>query len=105
MRHGRRSQFALDSRIDQLSARGGWDFRARELIDATVEGELRPSAVAHWLPAGTSFESATLNLKAHGSIAEIQQEGRAHLAGVKTKALHPLTADVAWHGSGATVEI
>ena len=89
----------------QLAARGAWDFQTSEVIDAVVDGTLRPSAVAHWLPAGVGFESLTLAAKAHGPLAALQHEGSAKVAAFTAQKINPLAISVAWKGTGRKVEI
>ena len=90
---------------EKLALHGGWDFQTKELSEAEVTGPVSGVAVARWLPVAVGFRNVTLAAKAHGPVGALQHEGTARIAELAISGLHPLAVDVAWHGTGAAVEV
>ena len=89
---------------EKLTGHGGWDFRAKEVVDAAVEGQFRRATLARWLPAEVDFEALSVKAEATGPVTQLKHSGSVraeslHVAGVK-----PLAVVVTWAGRGATID-
>ena len=89
---------------EKLAWRGGWDFAAKEILDAAVEGTIRRATVARWVPAGVEFETVTVKAEAAGALKELRHSGRAHAGSVKWGRLKPIGLTATWVARGAVVE-
>lgn len=89
----------------QLAFSGAWNIQKSEMEEAVAQGDVKPSAVRHWLPRGVDFNSLTISAKAHGPIATLQHEGMARVTGLLAPRVKPLNADLAWRGTGAAVAL
>ncbi len=99
------SQGTLDGvRGEKLMWSGGWDFRAKEILAAKAEGQIRRATVARWVPEGVQFDIVTLKAAAAGPLAEVKHTGRVQADGVKVQALSSLDATATWVGKGAALE-
>lgn len=89
---------------ERLRASGGWNFQTKEILPATVEGDLRRATIARWLPAQPQFDAITLKAQASGPLASVKHAGTAQAAGVAFSAVKPLAVEAAWSGTGAALE-
>ncbi|HVS51254.1 MAG TPA: translocation/assembly module TamB domain-containing protein [Opitutaceae bacterium] len=88
----------------RLQGRGGWDFRAKEILDAEVSGEIRRATLARWLPAQPQFEAVSLHATASGPLTELVHAGEAKATAVTFRGVKPLEIEANWHGRGRAVE-
>lgn len=84
--------------------RGGWDFRQRELLAASVEGELRRDTFARWLPPQPGFETVRLQASAAGPLTNLAHRGTLRAGNITLPRLHPLALDGEWRGRGTAIE-
>ncbi len=89
---------------ERLTWHGGWDFRAKEILDAVVQGEVRRASVARWLPKQPEFDVVKIDLRASGALAEAKHAGRFSAGGVTARGLNPMAVSAEWRGVGATIE-
>ena len=89
---------------ERLSARGGYDFRAKEILDAVIDGQIRRQSIARWLPKQPEFDLIKISAKAAGGLAGVKHSGRAQADGVKTQGVNPLAVVAEWRGTGAAIE-
>jgi translocation and assembly module TamB len=89
---------------ERLGWRAGWDFKTKEIIDGSLEGEVRRSSLARWLPAQPEFETVRIRAQASGAIAEVAHSGQLEAAGVKVKGVNPLAFAARWSGRGSVIE-
>lgn len=89
---------------ERLAWRGGWDFRAREILDAAVEGQIRRASLARWLPPQPEFDALRINAQASGPLADAVHRGTLAADGVKQPGIAAVALAAEWHGRGATVE-
>jgi translocation and assembly module TamB len=89
---------------EQLALRGGWDFGAKEVIGARIEGELRRSSIARWLPKQPEFDVARIKVSAQGPLATVEHSGDVTVPVLKVSGLNPLAVGVAWRGRGVAAE-
>jgi translocation and assembly module TamB len=89
---------------ERLVASGGWDFQAKEILPARIEGQIRRASLARWLPTQPEFDVVTLRAEAAGAPADIPHRGQAEASGVKVKGLNPLQVALDWSGRGASVD-
>jgi membrane-associated protease RseP (regulator of RpoE activity) len=73
---------------EKLTGHGGWDFRAKDVVDAAVEGQFRRATLARWLPAEVDFEALSVKAEATGPVTQLKHSGSVraeslHVAGVK----------------------
>ena len=87
-----------------LAWRGGWDFHAKELFNATVAGQIGPETFARWLPGRPDFASISINAQAAGPLARLTHTGNARVSGLTMSGLNPLSVAVAWRGRGDIIE-
>ena len=90
---------------DELRARGGWNFRDKQVLDVSVSGALRRESVARWLPATVQFERIAVDAHATGSLAELQHGGRVEASGFRYGKLKPASASLTWRAVGVNVEM
>ena len=84
--------------------RGGWDFRAQEILEATVSGKIRRATLARWLPSQVDFDALAIKAQVSGPLDGLTHTGSAQAEGVKVRGLGPLALAVTWRGRGATIE-
>ena len=89
---------------EKLVWRGGWDFAAKEILDAVAEGTIRRATVARWVPAEVEFEAVEVKAEATGAIKELKHAGRAQAAGVKFRGVNPVGLALTWAGRGEKIE-
>lgn len=89
---------------ERFTLRGSWDFRAKELSDAVVDGTIRRASLARWLPAQPEFDVITLHAEAAGALAELGHSGRAQLESVKFRGVNAAALAAEWKGKGAALE-
>jgi len=87
-----------------MAWRGGWDFGRREIFDASVEGKVRRSTVARWLPPQPGFDEVEVKATAEGPIDRLAHRGTLRSEKVTLPRLQPLTVAGEWRGIGATIE-
>jgi translocation and assembly module TamB len=88
----------------RLVWRGGWDFREREFLPTSVEGELRRDTFARWLPRQPGFETVRVQASAEGPLKSLAHRGTLRAENVTLPRLRPLALDGEWHGRGAAIE-
>jgi hypothetical protein len=88
----------------KIAWRGGWDFRAKEILDATVAGQIRRATLARWLPAQPDFDAISIKAQVSGPLASLTHTGSAQAEGVKLRGLNPLALALTWRGRGDTIE-
>ncbi|MEO5959266.1 MAG: hypothetical protein ABIR80_09125, partial [Opitutaceae bacterium] len=89
---------------EQLQWRGGWDFRTKEVLAANVEGQIRRTTVARWLPAEPMFDAVALKAQASGLLAELKSSGEATARGVVFRGVKPMSVALNWNGRGFALE-
>ncbi len=89
---------------DKLSWHGGWDFAAKELLDAQVEGEVRRETLERWLPTQPGFELVRIKARAAGPVAAIRHEGEMQVDAVKLTKVNPISLEARWSGTGVGAE-
>ena len=89
---------------ERLEWRGGWDFKAKEILDASVEGQVRRKSVARWLPARPHFDVVAISARANGRVAEMEHRGTVKAADVVFRGVNPLALALAWQGRGIGAE-
>lgn len=89
---------------DQLDWHGAWDFAAKELLDAQLEGEVRRGTLDRWLPAQPGFELVKIKARAAGPLAGIRHEGELQVDAVKLTKLNPFSLDARWSGTGMAAD-
>jgi translocation and assembly module TamB len=89
---------------ERLQWRGGWDFRAKEILEANVAGEIRRATLARWLPAQPQFEALSVNVTASGALADIKHAGEAKASEVVFRGVKPLQVELKWSGQGRTMD-
>ncbi len=89
---------------EQLQARGGWDFKAKELSAATVSGTLRRQTLARWLPASPDFEWVKVSAAAAGPLATLRHEGEVSIDRLSFSGVKPLAASATWRGAAVALE-
>lgn len=89
---------------ERFTLHGAWDFRAKELSGAVVDGTIRRASLARWLPAQPEFDVITLHAEAAGALAEIGHSGRAQLESVKFRGVNAAALAAEWKGKGAALE-
>ena len=99
-----REGFIIGRDGERLALGGGWDFRAKEIFDASLEGQIRRQSLARWLPPQPEFDIVELRASASGPIASLEHSGSLEASGVRAPALHPLDVAAEWRGRGATIE-
>ena len=88
----------------KITWRGGWDFHAKEIFDATVAGQIRRVTLARWLPAQPDFDAISLEAQVSGPLASLTHAGSARAEGVTLRGVNPLALAVTWHGRGGVIE-
>lgn len=89
---------------EQLVMRGGWDFRAKEILNASVEGKLRRATFARWLPAQPAFDVVSVRALASGTLAEFAHSGEIEASDVRFGALNAAALHAEWRGRGLALE-
>jgi len=89
---------------ERLTWSGGWDFQAREVLAATIAGEVRRASVARWLPAQPEFDVIEVQARASGALAQVQHSGRATIGKLTARGINPVALAVERRGTGAAVE-
>ncbi len=89
---------------ERLTWSGGWDFQAREVLAATMTGEVRRASVARWLPAQPEFDVIDVQARASGPLARVQHGGRATISKLTARGINPVSLTVEWRGAGAGFE-
>ncbi len=89
---------------ERLEGRGGWDFKTKEILEATVEGRIRRRSIARWVPKQPLFDVVTLSARASGRVAELQHSGRAEASEVTFRGVNPLAFGFSWKGRGIGAE-
>jgi len=88
----------------RLTARGGWDFQTRTLVDAAVAGSIDRAPLARWLPPEIDFAALEVEATAEGTWPEIGHAGRATLTELTGTELRPLALTGTWRGRGRTAD-
>lgn len=89
---------------ERLEISGGWDFRSREILAATVNGTLRRNTLARWLPAQPEFESVDVRAEAAGPSRALRHAGSVAIASLTVPGMKPLRAEATWRGQGDVIE-
>jgi translocation and assembly module TamB len=89
---------------ERLVAKGGWDLRSREILGATVEGELRRATLARWVPSQPKFDSIAIKAEAAGPLATARHSGEIRAGNVVIAGVKPMTITASWSGAGAALE-
>ncbi len=99
---------SLDVQLDETSrvqAHGSVDWQTRELSGGALQAKLTPGWFTRWLPAGTTWGSATVTATMAGPLAAPRHQGSLKLTDAQRPPLHPLLVDVSWQGTGTKTEI
>ncbi|HYP17405.1 MAG TPA: hypothetical protein VEQ65_09365, partial [Opitutus sp.] len=83
---------------EELAFKGGWDFRAREVIAAEVQGRVGADLIGRRMPAGLALDALTVELKAQGPLAALTHEGRVDASNVRMPKLRPMAIRADWRG-------
>lgn len=89
---------------EQLRGAGAWDFRAKEIVDGTLAGELRRKSLGRWLSAAPEFETIQVKVTAAGRLADVAHRGELRVQNLRTKGLNPVAASATWSGRGAVFD-
>ncbi len=87
----------------EVSGTGGWDFRGRELIAASVRGILSRGLVARWIPAEVGFKTVAFEAAASGRWPNLEHHGQLETAQLDLPKIVPLRVSARWNGTGATI--
>jgi translocation and assembly module TamB len=88
---------------DEMRAAGGWDFRQKAVIEASLQGDLRGATLGRWLPAAFTFDHVAVDARATGPVASMAHSGRAEFTGLHVAKLNAANAMVSWSGQGPAV--
>ena len=89
---------------EQLTARGGYDIREKQVLDSAVVGEVRRQSIARWLPAQPGFETVKISAQASGALTELKHAGHAAVNGVKAPDFNPFALTADWRGTAVTID-
>jgi translocation and assembly module TamB len=89
---------------EKIAWRGGWDFRAKEILDASGAGQIRRATLVRWLPAQPDYGAISFKAQVSGPLASLTHAGSARADGVKLRGLNPLALALTWRGRGDTIE-
>ena len=89
----------------ELALNGSVDLSAREVFDATAQGQLSRSTVERWLPPDLKFGQVRLNGQASGPWTALRHQGQGHAAEVAWGPSATGTIDLTWAGEGAAAEV
>ncbi|HEY9247688.1 MAG TPA: hypothetical protein VIO38_01075, partial [Rariglobus sp.] len=89
---------------DTLTLAGDWDLRTRTLAQGRMRGRVSRETVARWLPPHADFGSVEVDMQADGAWPLIAHEGRARVSALQVRPLRPLAVELAWRGSGRTLD-
>ncbi|ACB76768.1 translocation/assembly module TamB domain-containing protein [Opitutus terrae] len=95
---------AVAANGDELRGRGGWNFRARELKDASASGRISRESLGRWQPEHLVFDTLDLDVHAAGPARDLTHEGHATITGLRASKLRPLRAELRWQGRGEQLE-
>lgn len=89
---------------DRLTGRATWNFAAKELTDAQIEGDVRRQTIARWLPAQPGFEVFKIKARANGPLARLEHSGEAQADALTLPKLKPVAIAAQWRGQGLAAE-
>ena len=87
-----------------LDLSGGWDFKAKELVAASIDGTIHRESLARWLPSQPAFGAVQVKMRAAGTLAALEHSGELRADAVKFSALNPLSLSLRWKGWGIGAE-
>lgn len=85
---------------ERVEWHGGWDFRARSVLDAAVSGQIRRRSLARWLPAKPEFDVVSLRGSASGALDTLSHEGEISARQISFPPIKPVDATFTWRGAG-----
>lgn len=88
---------------DEVRGSGGWDFRTKQLLDASAHGTLHRAVLARWLPATVQFDQVSFAAQASGPLTKLQHSGRFDATKVKLGVLNPMAVSGTWRGGGTDI--
>lgn len=88
-----------------LRAVGAWNFRAREIVDASADGSVSRDTLSHWLPPSVRFERIAIHAQVSGPIARLNHHGRVETTALQVGSIRPANLALAWQGVGTDVSV
>jgi translocation and assembly module TamB len=89
---------------EKISWSGAWDFRAKEVLHATVAGQIRRATLARWLPAQPDYNAISFEAQVSGPLASLTHAGSARAERVKLPGAQPLALALTWRGRADAIE-
>ncbi len=89
---------------EAITAKGAWDFAAKQINDAVLTGHVTRAAVAAWVPAALTFESIELYAAANGPTDALVHTGTLRMKELHVRDSKPFEGLVSWNGVGLRVE-
>lgn len=89
---------------ERLEWHGGWDFRAKEVLPASLRGEIRRETIARWLPEQPAFGRLSVRAEASGPVAGMKHAGEVRAQEIAFRGAKPAALALTWRGAGPAVE-
>ncbi len=83
---------------------GGLNWENRQLIGVKFEATANPAAFARWLPAGTTWNQASVKGTAGGSLTAPQHAGQLRMTAAHAGPLKPFDLAATWQGAGQVID-
>ncbi len=99
---------SLEAQLDDTSsvkAHGAINWRTRELTDVVLDAKLSPKWLAHWLPAGTTWQAAEFSANASGPLTAPRHSGTAKVSAFTRAPLHAMDVSATWRSEGPATQI
>jgi len=88
----------------ELTVKGGWNFRTRELHDGRLSGTIGRAAIARWVPASVQFGTVALDARGEGRWPDLKHEGHGQAKNVRFPQVNPVALEVNWRGTGLGIQ-
>lgn len=85
---------------EQVALTGGWDFHRQEIVAGTLQGQVRHTTLARWLPAELGFDTLAVKAAVAGPVGDLKHSGEMVAAGILLPRMKPFGAKLVWRGSG-----
>ena len=89
---------------DSVAWHGSWDFRAQEILDGAVTGQIHRATLARWWPALPDYDAIAFKAQVSGPLARLTHTGSAQADAVRLSGLNPVAIALTWQGRGDTIE-
>jgi translocation and assembly module TamB len=94
----------IPSAGEKIEARGGWDLKTSEILDAKLSGQIRKKSLERWIPALPEFDLATVEMAASGPLTSFAHSGKVKADNFAVPGLKPFAASGEWRGRGPVIE-